>query len=477
MILHLAAECYPAAKSGGLGDVVGALPKYLNQLGVGAGVVIPKYSLKWINSKQWRERWRGEVRLGNRSISFRVEELEGENLGFPLHVVDIPGFYDRDGIYADNHSGYGFGDEIERSLLFQQSVLKWVQNWDVKPSVLHCHDHHTGLVPFMVKYCPEYRNLSHIPTVFTIHNGLYQGAYRWQNISSLPFFDSNAVGMIEWGGLINPMASALKCAWRVTTVSPGYLQELMDSSNGLEPLFKSEWRKCVGILNGIDSQIWNPAEDKYLAHQLKDNNIPHFKWQNKADLLEKFNLRSGYPLIVFIGRLVSEKGADLIPQMVREILYHSPQKAVFAILGTGDKRLMQNFAELEREFPSYVGAALEYNEGLAHRIYAGADFLLMPSQIEPCGLNQFYAMRYGTVPVVRSIGGLRDSVPDIGTPDGSGRGIRFDRYAVDDLTMATYRAIKVWHDEDYLYTLRTKIMGLDFSWETAAQRYIEQYTF
>lgn len=471
-VLHISAECYPAAKAGGLGDVVGSLPKYLVKAGLSAGVIIPKYRLKWINNHQFTPVYKGAVRLHNSYVPFSIEKEQGDTLGFPLFVANIPGKFDRDGIYA-SAGGYSYGDDIERYLCFQQSVLQWINNMPGQPNILHCHDHHTGLIPFFLKHCPEYHNLRMMPTVFTIHNGAYHGAFSWEKLYLLPFFVEKARGLLDWNNTINPLATAVKCAWRATTVSPSYLSELMNQSNGMEALFYHEQHKSAGILNGIDAQVWNPKTDPFITKQYRSR-LGAYKAANKQSLAQRFHIDPQLPLITFIGRLVGEKGADLLPDLITRVV-HSGMQAAIVVLGTGDPRLHDEFRRLSQQFPGRFDAALEYNEGLAHQLYAGSDFLLMPSRVEPCGLNQMYAMRYGTIPVVRSIGGLKDTVIDIGAPEGNGRGIRFDNFNLNDAYQAIYRAVELYQNQAALNQVQKRIMALDFSWEKAANNYIDIY--
>lgn len=472
-VLHVSAECYPAAKTGGLADVVGALPKYLNRQGSQSGAVIPKYDLKWIREQQWQAIFAGAVRLHTEHVPFTIERLQSDVLGFPLFVVDIKGKFDRPGVYADPSGNY-YEDSIERYLCFQQAVLHWLINSPGKPGVLHCHDHHTGLIPFMIKYCPAYQSLGHIPTIFTIHNGAYHGNYGWDKMYLLPFFQQEARGLLDWGNTINPLATGIKCAWRVTTVSPGYLGELKESSGGLEYLISHEQHKCLGLLNGIDAEVWDPRTDKYLPHRLEGDDWEAFKTNNKAALAERYQLDLSKPIVTFIGRLVNEKGADLLPDTIRQLL-HQQVNLAFAVLGTGEAWLHHAFERLRSEFAERFDAVLEYNEGLAHQLYAGSDFLIMPSRVEPCGLNQMYAMRYGTIPIVRAVGGLRDTVPDIGEPDGSGRGIQFTQFNMSDAYLALYRAAELFQDQERFKATRQMVTTVDFSWDHAAQQYDEIY--
>jgi starch synthase len=465
-VLHISAECYPAAKTGGLGDVVGSLPKYMCQAGVSAGAIIPKYATKWIKNQSWTTVFGGSVRVDGWWPSFEIQQLSTDLLGFPLFVVDVPGLFDRSEIY-------GHDDEIERYLVFQQAVLKWIQSFSERPRVLHCHDHHSGLLAWMTQYCPEYQDLRSIPTVFTIHNGNYQGQFSWRNRHKLPYFEEAGRSVIDWGGAINPLAASVRCAWAVTTVSPSYLQELHEKSLGLEPLFNAEWRKQSGILNGIDADVWNPANDPMLENHLENGEIGRFKWENKQNLLKNFALDTRLPLVAYIGRMAAEKGADLLPDTIRKYL-NSGGRVAFLILGSGDSTTENDFQQLKKEFPGLVDCYIGYHEGLSHQIYAGADFLIMPSRVEPCGLNQMYSMRYGTIPIVRSIGGLRDTVFDLDQADG--RGICFDEFLVEAAANAIHRAAYIWYNQpNSVEYLRGRIMGIDFSWESAVGRYFDVY--
>lgn len=470
-VLQISMECYPAAKSGGLGDVVGALPIYLNKAGVSTSVIMPRFATKWLNQQVYRQVYSDHIRLGNEYVWFAIEEVMNENLGFPLYVANIPGKFDRAGVYGDPDGGW-YHDEVERYLCFQQAVLKWVVSMHWKPEILHCHDHHTGLIPFMVQYCPEFQSLRHIPTVFTIHNGEYHGAFSWSKMHLLPMFQAGARGLLDWGNTICPLAAGLKCCWRFTTVSPGYLEELRHSANGMEPLINREWGKSRGIINGIDTELWDPANDPLIAYPMEGESVDEFKEKNKAKVLDRFRIIPDLPIVTFIGRLVREKGADLIPDTIRRVL-GSGIKAGFVVLGTGEPDIMDAFRDMRNQFSGYCDVALEYNESLAHQLYAGSDFLFMPSRVEPCGLNQMYGCRYGAIPIVRSTGGLKDTIIDIGDKDG--RGIRFNNFSVDDAAIAIFRATKVFANKQALSSLRERITKVDFSWESSAKDYIRLY--
>jgi starch synthase len=465
-IFHLSAECYPIAKVGGLGDVVGALPKYLNQAGHQASVVIPYYDRKFTRENEFDIVFEASSRLGDRRYEWQILKEKTDKLGFELFLIKVPGLLDRENVYS-------YPDETEQFLFFQIAFLDWI-NWSQQmPDIIHCHDHHSGLVPFLIQHSALYRRIHTIPTVFTIHNGQYHGAFGYDKLHYLPEVDERFVGLLDWRGGINPLASAVKTVWKYTTVSPSYLHELTIQSNGLEYLFWLERAKGLGIINGIDTQVWDPATDPMLTTNYTVKKVDAGKLANKKVLCERFNLSVDKPLFTFIGRLVGEKGADLLPGIIRRILDEHPEEINFLILGSGEGDVEIELNGLKDQFAGKVNVFIGYDEGLAHQIYAGADFLLMPSRVEPCGLNQLYALRYGTVPIVRSTGGLKDTVIDFGSDDGYG--ITFNNNVLDEACHAVWRGIQLYQNTEHLKLLRKRMMALDFSWDKSAKEYINLY--
>ena len=465
-IYHLAAECYPVAKVGGLGDVVGALPKYQNNAGMDAAVVLPFYNRKFVKENHFDIVFRAAMLLGTKRYYFEVLKEQTNKLGFELYLIKIPGLLDREEVYQ-------YPDEREQFIAFQLAFLDWISYSQQTPDVIHCHDHHVGLIPFLLYHSRLYAHLANLPTVFTIHNGQYHGVLSWDKFNYLPDVDMNQTGLLDWGGSINPLAAAVKCCWRYTTVSPSYLHELSFNSNGLEYLFYIERSKGSGIINGIDTEVWNPKTDPMIPHKFTPAKPEAGKAQNKAAICERFGLSTEKPLISFIGRLVLEKGADLIAAAVRRSMAEHPGEFSFMILGTGEPWIEQQLAELKNQFPGQCNVFIGYDETLSHLIYAGSDFLLMPSRVEPCGLNQLYSLRYGTVPIVRSTGGLKDTVIDFG--DEGGYGIRFNNISVDDMSYSIGRAIALYQNIPHLQLLRKRMMALDFSWDKSAKEYITLY--
>jgi len=464
-IIHLSAECYPVAKVGGLGDVVGALPKYQNKLGHVAKVVMPAYQTRFLRENEFEVVYDGWGKLGFQNFPVRIFREKTNKLGFDLYLVHIAGLMDREGVY-------GYVDDTERFLAFQIGVLDWMAQWEHKPDVIHCHDHHTGLISFMTAYCTQYKKLSSVPTILTIHNGQYQGQFGWDKLHYIPPFDLWKAGQLDWRGAINPLAAAIKCSWKVTTVSPSYLEEIRHNANGLESLLSQEWAKSSGILNGIDVEVWNPATDPMLYKSYDVKKAEAGKKANKAELCSVFNLDPGKPLFTFIGRLVGEKGADLLPDIFYRALSQYDGQMNVLVLGSGDPQVEGSLNHLKQLFPGFYNVFIGYNEQLSHQIYSGADFLLMPSRVEPCGLNQMYALRYGTIPIVRRIGGLKDTVTDIGD---NGFGICHDQTSVWDVMQAIGRAIELYANKKRVKEIRKFIMQLDHSWDKAAQEYINLY--
>ncbi|MFM2269376.1 MAG: hypothetical protein RL757_2817 [Bacteroidota bacterium] len=464
-ILHLSAECYPVAKAGGLGDVVGALPKYQARAGHFAKVVMPFYQTKFTENNEFLTDASFHIHLGTVSRQVHILKEKNNSLGFDLYLVRIEGLLDRPKIY-------GYDDDDARFLAFQIAVLDWLNGWEHQPDVVHCHDHHSGLVPFFMQHGLKYERLRQIRSVFTIHNGNYQGWISWNSVRLMPAFPASESGLLDWDGVVNPMASAIRCADAITTVSPSYMQELMEDAAGLEPLFRQYWAKCHGILNGIDAETWNPATDELIGHHFQSDTVGEGKWANKQAICNAFGLNSHLPLTVFIGRLVGEKAADILVDAISAAVYATQGRMSFLVLGSGDDRVENGLEQLKSRFPHHFNCYIGYNEALSHQLYAAADFLLMPSRVEPCGLNQMYALRYGTMPLVRNTGGLRDTVTDVGD---NGWGIRFLHASTADIAHACSRARHLFAQPDAMQHYRKRMMKIDNSWENSVQKYQNVY--
>ncbi|KFF04015.1 glycogen synthase [Flavobacterium reichenbachii] len=464
-IFHISAECYPMAKVGGLADVVGALPKYQNKAGHKVRVVIPCYDTKFRSVNEFERVHFDTLNLGNFEFPFSILKETTDQLGYELYLIEIKELFDRPNIY-------GYEDDIERFLSFQIAALDWISGLENVPDIINCHDHHTGVIPFMTKYCYKYENLKAVRTVITIHNGLYQGWFGFDKLHYIPEFNLIHAGFLEWNNSLNSLAVGVKCAHAVTTVSPSYLNEINISANGLESLFNSVRKKSKGILNGIDIEIWNPFKDEMINENYSVESFEIGKQKNKEKLCEQFDLDSSKPLFSFIGRLFEEKGGDLLPLSAALSLSNNFENINILILGSGKSDIEFQLEQLKNDYSGKYNVYIGYNEELAHLIYAGSDFILMPSRVEPCGLNQMYALRYGTIPIVRRTGGLRDTIIDFGD---AGNGICHDQASVDDICYSINRAVKLYADKENLNKIIIRGMNADHSWEKVCEEYIEIY--
>ncbi|HEX9600895.1 MAG TPA: glycogen/starch synthase [Mariniflexile sp.] len=462
-IIHISAECYPVAKVGGLADVVGALPKYQNSSKVTSQVIMPFYDNTFTKENVFTTIYSNAINLGNTLVNFNVLTLKEKPLDFDVFFIDIPELLFKEYVYSS--------DDTDRFLAFQIATLDWMLTWEKHPDIIHCHDHHTGLIPFMLQESYKYEAFRKIPNILTIHNAQYQGWFSHIKVGLIPSFNFNHVGLLDWGGTINPLAAAIKCAWRVTTVSPSYMEELKLTANGLESLLSAESGKCSGILNGIDTDVWNPETDHYIAGNYNVQTVDTGAETNKKHLCDLFNLDFEKPLFVFIGRLVGEKGSDLFPDVFKIALERNNLNIL--LLGSGNPFVEQQLETLKKDYIGTYNAFIGYDEKLSHIMYAGADFLLMPSRVEPCGLNQMYALRYGTIPIVRSIGGLKDTVIDISKENGFG--ICHDNVTVLEIVNAIDRGVALYKNQSEYKKIRKKIMEIDHSWHVSAQEYINLY--
>lgn len=462
-VFHFSAECYPLAKVGGLADVVGALPKYQNRTGLESTVIMPYYGSIRITEDFRSKIHENTLVLDKISHKVIIYKYADPALGFDIFLVKVDSITNRENIY-------GYDDDPKRFIAFQRAALQWILTLDALPDIVHCHDHHSGLIPFMMTKTFQFEALQNIPTVLSIHNAQYQGSFGYELAGLLPKFDSKNLNLLDWDGLINPLAAAIKLAWRVTTVSPTYLKELQQKASGLEGLLTHESNKCIGILNGIDRETWNPKTDPYLYENYSVATYMEGRKVNKLKLCEDFGLDPGKPLFGFIGRLVWEKGADLLPEALEKTIVVDDMNVI--LLGSGFEDVEEQFKLLKEKFPDKLGLFIGYKEDLSHKIYAGADFLLMPSRVEPCGLNQLYALAYGCMPIVRRTGGLQDTIIDIG--DG-GLGICHNESSVDDIVYSIGRALEIYNKKRLFSQIQKRMMKVDHSWENSAKQYASIY--
>ena len=466
-VLYAASEALPFIASGGLGDVAGSLPQALRKRLVGCRVVMPLYdnikqelkdTMKFITNISVPVAWRRQY----------CGIFEARSGGVIYYLLDNQYYFKRDSLY-------GFYDDAERFAFFSRAILEIIPYIDFKPDIIHCNDWQTALTPVyystMYAQRPGYEN---IKTVFTIHNIQYQGVYGDELIDNVVGIDHAHKNLVEYDGTVNLMKGAIECANAVTTVSPSYAKEILDPwySHGLDPILRERSFKLRGILNGIDVINYNPETDKDIFKNYTADNI-RGKYTNKRELQKLLGLpeKSDTPVMGMVTRLVSHKGLDLCKAVLDELLATTDIQLV--VLGSGDYQYEEFFRGLAARYPDKVGLCLGFVPDLARKIYAGADLFLMPSKSEPCGLSQMVALRFGTIPIVRETGGLRDSVRDSG--DNEGNGFIFSSYNAHDMLHAIKRAVEGYQDKDGWAILVKRAMDSDNSWGKSANDYIKMY--
>ena len=470
-ILFATSEVFPLIKTGGLADVAASLPRALIKLKHNVRIVLPGYASVMKAAA-------GDVK------KVTVFDVDGEPVTLwrtllpgtrvLVWLVDAPAFSERDGNPYCGPDGFDWPDNAQRFLLFAKVARLIALNqagldWPV--DVVHCNDWQTGMIPALLA-----QDNPRPATVFTIHNLAYRGLFSWDTFTSLGLpHELWHMDRLEFYGQFSFMKGGLVYADRVTTVSPTYAEEIQtpDAGNGLDGLLRHRQAVLSGILNGIDADEWNPGTDKHIAQTYNRRTLTN-KEKNKVALQERSGLEvSEKPLLGFIGRLVDQKGVDLILSNLPQLLSEGCQ---CVILGSGMKDYEERLAQLAQEFPEQLSVTIGYSETLAHQIEAGTDIFLMPSAYEPCGLNQLYSLRYGTLPVVHAVGGLRDSVIDFAEPTQTdATGFMFYQYTAHGLYNAIQRALAAFQDKKIWRMLQNNGMSKDLSWRRSAEEYGRLY--
>ena len=470
-IFFVASEVAPFIKTGGLADVASSLPPALAAMGNDVRVILPLYA-------GIGDQWRSQMtfvkyfyfRLGWRSSYCGLFQLERN--GVTYYFVDNETYFKRNGLY-------GHYDDGERFAYFSRAVIEVPAQIDWSPDVIHANDWETALVPI---YLNDFRymipQLTKTKSVYTIHNIEYQGRFGRSIMEDVFGLDAGHFNerLLSYYGDVNLMKGAIYASDYVTTVSPTYANELQYSfyAHGLEGVITDNYYKMTGILNGLDMEATDPAKDPLIAANFSADDLSG-KAKCKAALQEELGLKvdPNVPIIACISRLVGHKGYDLITNVFHRMM---EEKVQFVVLGTGEWGFEEFFRNAAKQYPGRVSANIKYNAALSNRIYAGADIMLMPSVSEPCGLTQMFAMRYGTVPVVRLTGGLRDSVPSYNPATNEGLGFTFGNINADDMLDAVTRAVTVYYnDKDAWAGLMKRGMTFDFSWDKSAAEYLAIY--
>jgi starch synthase len=479
----VAGECVPFAKVGGLGDVIGALPVALEKLGLRVTVVIPRYrsiDLARFGFERTTAPGAGRVPLGFENIPYDVHRSRIPGSSVEVVLIGNDRFFDRDGIYVDPLTGRDYPDQADRWIFFQRAVMELFRRASPAPDILHCHDHQSGLVPSYLQRI--YRTSYSFPqtrSVFTIHNMGYQGLFSRDMMPRGGFDDADFYGgsPFEFYGMMNFMKAGITHADLVTTVSPTYAREIQESGEfgyGLEGVLRERSSTVIGVLNGIDDELWNPAKDALIPATYTPSNLEG-KTINKKVLLAKFGIDGSQldrPVLAMISRIDVQKGFDLVLSILEHLLF---RELNFVLLGSGNKETERRLRNIIDRHRINAGMRFEFDNGSAHITEAGADIFLMPSKYEPCGLNQMYSLRYGTVPVVRRTGGLADTVQEYDPSTGQGTGFLFNDYDPEQFKSAIDRALALWSDKNAWHRVMLNGMQQDFSWRQSAAKYIEAY--
>jgi starch synthase len=472
-IAFVASECVPYSKTGGLADVVGALPRALAGLGHQVSVYVPRY----------RQTKLAAPETVVRSITVPFDDqyrfasvvTAGHSSGVRVFFVDYPPYFDRDGLYGTSAGDYP--DNAERFALFSRAVLEASKILGV-PDVFHCHDWQSALLPVMLRTLyeedPAFREVA---TVFTIHNMGYQGLFPSDILPLLMLpWDLLTISKMEFFGQVNFLKGALVFSDFVTTVSKKYSQEIQTTEYGfgLEGVLRSRAATVTGILNGVDYEEWSPQTDKFAVAKYSPQDLSG-KLACKQDLLNAFGVTEAdlkLPVIGIVSRFAAQKGFDLIAQIMDRL---AREEMIVVALGAGDKPYEEMFQRLNKQFPNKIAVKVAYDNAIAHKIEAGADMFLMPSRYEPCGLNQIYSLKYGTVPIVRATGGLDDTIEPWDARTGKGTGFKFTEYTGEALLATVKQALLAYRDQSSWQTLMRNGMGRDFSWGASAREYGKIY--
>lgn len=474
-ICFAASECFPYVKTGGLGDVTGSLPKALEDEGCEVRIFVPLYGgIKTVQHgiRQLEEFNDISVKIGNKEVSFNVWFGILPDSNIEVYFIDCPVYFQREMPYTND------SDEDERFILFQIAVIETLQRLKWAPDVLHCNDWQTSLIPVYLKTNYKWDKLfSDTSTLLSIHNIAYQGRFSKNSVfnAGLSFSMYYPGGPYELDNTFCFLKAGILFSDIISTVSPTYAKEIQtkEFGSGLEGVLSTRKDDLYGVLNGIDTNIWNPKTDKFIPENYSKKN-PANKILCKQELLKEAEIEfnEDIPSIGIISRFAGQKGFELIFPVINELMNLPFQ---LLVLGSGDEMTEKFFEQLAKSFPHKVNAYIGYSNKLAHWITAGCDMFLMPSRYEPCGLNQMYSLNYGTIPIVRNTGGLADTVKDYNSSDQKGNGFSFDDYTSYALYKTIVRALDIYKDKKIRQKIMDRGMKEDFSWKHSAKEYLNLY--
>jgi starch synthase len=473
-VLFIASEVSPLSKSGGLGDVAGALPRALEDAGAKVTVVCPRYAQVDVDRYALARRLRKiTVPLGDKRVEVGLYEGRLPASSVAIYLVDHPPSYDRPGLYGDGHKD--FPDNAQRFALLSRAALEIGRSVVRWPDVVHAHDWQTGLVPFLIKR----RALPDLPmpgTVLTIHNLAFLGLFPKMTVEELGLpWDAFTPDGYEFYDQLSLLKAGLTSADRVTTVSPRYAREIRqpEFGCGLDGLLRALGPRLVGILNGVDYDVWDPSRDPHIPQNYSASDLSG-KAVCKRELQRRMGLpeRPDVPLFGSISRFTEQKGFDLAAAIADDLARLDLQ---YVLLGNGDEAIEGKLRALAQRYPTRFAVRIAYDNALAHQIEAGADVVVMPSRFEPCGLNQMYSLRYGTPPLVRATGGLDDTVVDWDPGTRTGTGFKFTEYTAEALLETLTRVLDCYRDQDGWTAMVRSAMAQDYSWRASARQYVQLY--
>jgi starch synthase len=475
-VLFASPEVVPFAKTGGLADVAGTLPVALRAMGCDIRIIMPFYRMVESVAAERTLIVEGlEIAVGNKIYAGDVWETKLAQ-SVPVYLIKCDEFFDRGSLYGTAKGDYR--DNAERFIFFSRCALEACMKLGFAPDIVHCHDWQSGLIPAYLKTI--YRNkpcFLKTGSIFTIHNIAYQGLFDRAafNLTGLPGRLFSIDGLEYWGNM-SILKAALMFSDIINTVSKKYSEEIQtpEFGYGMEGILAMRKSDLYGILNGVDYEEWNPEEDKYIAAHYSSTDL-NGKQTCKEDLLKEYKLPASLgskPLLGVISRLADQKGFDLLAEIIDELMTIN---LGFVLLGTGEQKYHDLFIAIGKKYPKRAGIKIAYNNAIAHKIEAGCDLFLMPSRYEPCGLNQIYSLKYGTVPVVRATGGLDDTIVDYNESDGRGNGFKFTEYSAQAFLHSINRALKIYANKTKWARLVKNCMAHNFSWEQSARQYMELY--